>query len=1243
MTEATAKPLFDTGKVGSGLATAEALPSVFSGATSWNSVQPGPAGQAKMVEQVFGVAPERNGTFLDGTKRSQDSLRKELLTANIRAMRAHSQSRIWNNTDRYELNPRLDFGGCMLLARFRRPDGSLSKPLVVFSGPTATLFKGKVLDSNTVFGVDPTQAVRPEMAPGAQFPEYLAPFALAFGSSSRTLFRGHSPSTPVSSESISANAGIFVCPDGRDLMRLVPVRDATGEIMTHVDGNDLLYTEDIWIQDTLDETSGSTQMNQDGISQWCIGPSPGPPLLTMDPWSPSLSRTPPDDVPDEASSRPPTISNTVIISHPSVGGPSNTHDGGFLLVPRLIRLPTNANLPVGFVVDPSAITFVELLSVLSYLIGEVTTDHLNWFNHALIEAWFRAVRAAPDQFSVPLEPFDAFKTTLQLHASDATCFDQHLLHLEWEIHHQLHLDFLFATITGRTNINQWTYYTEAVVAEANATSPDQLSPLLGFSASIFRCPYGFCARPPKQKTWLEKFLLEAYLVNPNPSLPAHVQHLERFPIGPFTRKEALQQHRPMPILYAPSPLSTPIRKRDAPETQLVDLQANLFAAFTSATTGNSPPKRARPTAPTTMTGAVQQPLGDIGTSAPQSGVMASASSSLACFDPNQVSVAAPISTTTKWRLPAGRPDQSPLPSGLPGGASPHPPAVTVALKLYQVAADASPDTKDNPCFLFRYDTMDAAGSPSGDLVRKAAYFGAFCFPDSTEVFPLQGHTGPYSANNLICPGFLGQEFVEKLVPSLGKSPTSAQYTNLLGWLKTETKRAALQSHLEGPQCTFDSRFFDTNTVGALQCLGFSSGNLLDSLDIMPTNNCLTPWHFLKSLTSLASLPEPRLPAAGLSIPHIKMLLKNVFFLFHLLYRDYRHSDTLGQGHSTFSRFSPLAGHLLAFFDAFNDDALQNLWDSQPASDKLRRTEVFFYTLGDLFSIFEEWMRPKFQPATTFLRGTLGACSEATLLLPSVRRLGDLLEDNLVQWHQTMSDTFSIRALHASIPRDGLYGRTTPALFLPKPGHIHPTLHHPPQGPPLLFPHQQSQYIPPQAKSSHPHPSGPPPGMAVPPPRGPPPPTQARHHPGSTSLPHPHHPVANAPRGPPGTSPPRPPPVPGESIAIKCLLRPAPNTTFVPLSKVLSSLKAQNIPVRVPRVGCPQFPNGNRQACIAYIAEGSQGCTRPNCNYCHLDLAHPSIPAIPRQYFVDLMTLLNVPAVQQYYLPTQAFQDFYASL
>jgi hypothetical protein len=65
-------------------------------------------------------------------------------------------------------------------------------------------------------------------------------------------------------------------------------------------------------------------------------------------------------------------------------------------------------------------------------------------------------------------------------------------------------------------------------------------------------------------------------------------------------------------------------------------------------------------------------------------------------------------------------------------------------------------------------------------------------------------------------------------------------------------------------------------------------------------------------------------------------------------------------------------------------------------------------------------------------------------------------------------------------------------------------------------------------------------------------------------------------------------------------------------------------------------------CFRFACSNGTGCMMgKQCRYAHLDLSETTrvVSNVPRNFFLELMKILEMPAVRSHFTPTQGFKNF----
>lgn len=1165
-----------------------------------------PPTSAVLTSRFSGPASNPNEGFFHSHRdpSANGNLRSDFLRLQTTWTRSSPQSRIWKATERFELLNRISHGGALMMIRLPTSTDSLSPPLLAVCGPIATSLRGSIFDTQDIFGDDNTQWPTLPTAPDTTaWDTYAAPAITFLSANSRDILQECSVPSLRQSHLINNSCTLF-CPEARASLLACPFQSSQSSLIDSILQDDPLSVSKLWLPDidTADpDESPTTTPDQANVSLWATGAEP-PSTFASDPWDPSLA--------DSQASAPAKPPNTLTPVSSESQTSSTTSPGGWFMLPQTMLLPVGHALPIGLLLDPSHLTSHEVLAVLAHYVGYESLEHLDWLNHPVFHAWYSAIQHNPATFAIPWHLYPPAKEEILAKTAQSSPFRMHLRHAEWAITHRCLTDFALATATKSLYPRLQAYFTH-MWEDASALSPDNTEPILSPSQDFHCSTYAIRARPPATNTWLSKFRLDTFTAVPNDVYPPEVQQLH---IIPIEVKAARDTRTPIPITITET-LNTPTR-RSHPDHSESPAAANpavrsLFAAFNFCNNVLSPPKPCATTVNTLKRHAPSPAKSQLSPAKRQKLDLLDLPQEPPIFDPTaDDDVAASPTHLPTWFTPAERPD-----CDLPSRRDAHPPSLTI---LLHYLSDTS-EVDDGSSLRFHPAVFSKSSSPNIALIRRAAILGSFRLPHDTIMHQRQASALSFPPSCMNAPAWLGKQFVESLLSALGKAPTNPACQPFIKWCK-EQCRQARRSASNGPACFLNASFFTSNIIAALQSLQFCSGFTIEERANLADGR-ITPYHFIPSIPAYAQQDYLHIPPNGLPASDVAIMIQNMIFLLHLPFRDHDYFKYLGQGHSPFSRFSPLAGHLLWLLDLFKSFTFQTRWDRLDSSQRFRRTEGVLNALNALFQIYDDWMQPSFQDSEFFMPATHAAHDNIILLRPSVLTRQCLLHDKLKDWRLAVTGSLGILSMDSIYKPHPLWKHATPSFLLAQ-------KHDPRSLPRDPRTRQQPQLAPP-----------PPPATL--PPRNPnymqklPPRHPGISHPTTLPATTPTHTRPN----PAAVTPSTPQVTPGENIAKVCLVARKPGTIFRPMYQIINTTPHPR--PRTPRVNDVPPGQSDRpvRCCFAYVTEGGFGCSHRTCTYQHLDLADPRTQAIRREFFRDLIELLHHPVVQQHFEPTQALRTF----
>jgi hypothetical protein len=414
-------------------------------------------------------------------------------------------------------------------------------------------------------------------------------------------------------------------------------------------------------------------------------------------------------------------------------------------------------------------------------------------------------------------------------------------------------------------------------------------------------------------------------------------------------------------------------------------------------------------------------------------------------------------------------------------------------------------------------------------------------------------------------------------------------TNMTEWFRQRAAGALRDTSKRGPPGRIHPSWFTPTVMTAILSFSFKPGTFVNGTDAPTT--FLTPWHFITSTPETYSTTDNRIPQGGLEALKIFDIIHNMIFLFHLCFNDVYDASALGTGHSTFSRFSPLAGRLMYLAASFSNRSFQLKWDAHHSREAY--TQAVFSAISTLWNIFDTWQEEKFSPGDTYRAACADSNPNLILLNPIVDAISrQSLLSSLQQWDADI-EVFTIAQLDRSIPRDGIFNELTPECFLAR-----------------THRHAPSSSIRP---GDH----------------------RNRGHQASQGAPRPHTRRTDDPTG--------------ESTRTLSARSPmfqkvdqAAKPLFTLLRELNTTRPAHN-KLLAPRITSPNSTK-YQQLCFRFCTVNSGGCSPRDgqqCPHAHIDLADPTHcrQIAPEKFFEDIMTLLAHDDIKRFYKPTQALRDF----
>jgi hypothetical protein len=396
------------------------------------------------------------------------------------------------------------------------------------------------------------------------------------------------------------------------------------------------------------------------------------------------------------------------------------------------------------------------------------------------------------------------------------------------------------------------------------------------------------------------------------------------------------------------------------------------------------------------------------------------------YDPLALAASASVMTAVveDWTLPFQLVGQSHImPQALSSAQMSA--ALRTAIRQSALTSHASTTTEKLAPFDFSFEFMTNSSQNSRDVVSRIAFWGSYhcSLADNLAIYPINMQQEPYDSVYLCAPGCLNPQLVSLFQSAFAKPPTNHTFTQLQHWFTEQCKMALADDAMDGPKCHIEPAFFTVAVVQAIQNFTFKGATFFTSSVFI-----LTAWHFIRSLSYHST--STTIPSEGILAAPLGDLILNIVFLFHIMFHDYNDYGNLGTGHSSFSRYSPLAGHLLALAATIQKRAFQTYWDkSLSSAARFTYTKAVLIAVSELFAIYDKWQAPKYAPQLTFNAARTGSFTTLVLLAPNVDSSGKRLRTALQQWSRSV-EVFSLSTLQCDIPRDGFFSKPTPPCFEP---------------------------------------------------------------------------------------------------------------------------------------------------------------------------------------------------------------------
>jgi hypothetical protein len=897
-------------------------------------------------------------------------------------------------------------------------------------------------------------------------------------------------------------------------------------------------------------------------------------------------------------------------------------------------------MPIGLVIDPTKVDGKKFHNLIAYLLGHTTLAKTQWLSNIYTETWLAAVQQNPENFKTDAIPHSSIQEAFPSTAPPITLSFR--LHLEWSLTAQILWDQAFSLATGtnkRSSKAILSTYADALLAANNdSLAEDSLCNVWGRFSSVFGHPFLSRLRPlPQDLSSAVCPQLALVATAPNDILPLYIRGLHSYTLGPLGTGGTVTC--PPLTLSDPAPLG----KGDADgfgEDNNKDQDAGRDTNPGIVHPGTLPNpllkyKSSDNTAPAPKRPRIDDILGNrLGISLRGSETQKDDSSDVRIlqipdkvFDPRDhlITVATSAAVTNPWCVPVYLPNRTALP---PNGKQTSACLLT-AIKQSQphtaITASSSHAAADSHnSFEFSIELMHTA-TPIKDIVSRIAFWGAYrCSTDSDPpILTLTPPTMRVDKDSHFAPGRLNPYLVSLFRAAHQKTNANKSTIDLGNWFKEQCANSAHTTSCPDLECHIAPTFFTNNILQAIQSFQFKSGLYITSRE--EPSFIITPWHFIRSLHDFQHRTTNQIPTGGLTATQIHDLIMNIYCLFNYLFNDYRVSSLLTFGHSPFSRFSPLAGHLLLLADRFRQRHMVAAWNDLTTDKRQTCTEYVFLAISQLFQLYESWLLPKFEASHTFLPVQVGINSHLICLSAVIDIQGAIKLPALTQWRSDIK-FFTANQIQYAAPRDSFFSAITPPCFRPAMATSYQSSHHANVSDTqsvavsAITTNTRNTVVSNRSQDSRSY-------------------NRSQDTRSQGSSPHSRDPRT---QGEPTRHTAK------ARVPLLVGMGPDPDTVrpFRPLLDEINRQRRPNNHLRTPMCHLPGVDDRAKPICFRFCSANGPGCpTRIPCYFHHLDLADQQWfrNNVPKQFCYELRNFLNDPAMKPHYTATQEFLSFLRSL
>ena len=464
------------------------------------------------------------------------SMAEAYLQLNRKFIRGHKEAKLWSRSQSKDLLHRLGIGGTIIVAQVRLEDGTMSKPFGLITGPSVVV-PTDLAEDDQYHSTNPGDEPDVSEVPESDWPPAFDPLLISVASHTRPAMH-----SATSVDSFLSEAALLVAPDVRRYMVYHRLRIETGTIMEAQTAASPIAAAGLWAEDVREKGGRKLVSARQILTDWTGGVTPAPPTA-KDPWGTVWQKLPAEEIRDDQSAtaqdqHKPRFHLPMVIGEGTVDPSDCTAHPGTLVLRFQLLLPVGHALPVGWVWNLHEISYSTWLNLLAEHVGRAPGKHIQWLAQPYTQAWYAAASSYPEKFAIQLEAFNAnFVKDYMARCTGEAEAESNIAHLRLSMFHHLHTDWWLSVISSPRLSKAVLAYQEAALADANASPPGAVDPLLPRHESYYSTTLAVRTRTPTTARWKREYKLGLVQDLAKEQLPIWAQHVHPESCDPGSRPD----------------------------------------------------------------------------------------------------------------------------------------------------------------------------------------------------------------------------------------------------------------------------------------------------------------------------------------------------------------------------------------------------------------------------------------------------------------------------------------------------------------------------------------------------------------------------------------------------------------------------------------------------------------------------------------------------------------------------------